>query len=329
MDNEGPFRPRVGLWPVRLGGLTLVAGVALAVALGVSASRPSPVARVPREIADRARGAEMAMKRAAQVIGQAREAEAVASEAPGGGAMSSLVGAELTPITSTFGNLEAKRVATNPAWASVLVLRLYEAGLRRGDVAVAGLSGSFPGLNAALVIACQSIGVDVFAISSVTASSWGANQPGFTWPEMEIRLVRAGVIRQASIAVTAGGAGDRALDLEPDGRALARQIAKAASVAMRVPLLEPSDFEDAVALRLLAYKRASGTRPIQLYVNVGGTEASLGRSAAVLHLKNGFLPGVPFDFSRDRGVMARFAERGVRVLTLLNVRDLALRWGIL
>jgi hypothetical protein len=27
-------------------------------------------------------------------------------------------------------------------------------------------------------------------------------------------------------------------------------------------------------------------------------------------------------------VMARFAEQGVPVLTLLNIRDLAVRWGI-
>jgi len=48
----------------------------------------------------------------------------------------------------------------------------------------------------------------------------------------------------------------------------------------------------------------------------------------VLRLRSGFIPGVPFDFSPSRGLMARFAERGVPVLTLLNVRDLAVRWGV-
>ena len=65
-----------------------------------------------------------------------------------------------------------------------------------------------------------------------------------------------------------------------------------------------------------------------LYVNCGGNEASLGRSTAFLRLRNGFLRGMPFDLGADRGVMARFAERGVPVLHLLNVRDLALRWGV-
>jgi poly-gamma-glutamate system protein len=65
-----------------------------------------------------------------------------------------------------------------------------------------------------------------------------------------------------------------------------------------------------------------------LYVNVGGTSASLGESPAVLNLKSGFIRPGPFDRSERRGVMARFAEQGVRVLTLLNIRDLAVRWGI-
>jgi poly-gamma-glutamate system protein len=84
-----------------------------------------------------------------------------------------------------------------------------------------------------------------------------------------------------------------------------------------------------VAERQQVYERAVGGRPIRLYVNVGGAEPSLGRSNAVLKLRNGFLPGVPFDFSPNRGLMARYAERGIPVLTLLNIRDLAARWGIL
>jgi len=54
----------------------------------------------------------------------------------------------------------------------------------------------------------------------------------------------------------------------------------------------------------------------------------MGRSPAILKQKTGFLPQRPWDISPDRGVMARFVERGVPVLTLLNIRDLAMRWRI-
>jgi poly-gamma-glutamate system protein len=321
--------PRNGVSAIGLGWLSIVAVALVTIAMVATASRPTLIDQVPADIAARARSAEASMKRAAAVIQDARRAEGIASEAADGGPMSSLIGAEMTPITTTLGNLEAKRIATSAARARALALRLHQAGLRRGDVVAAGLSGSFPGLDLALVVACESLDLDLIAVSSVTASSWGANQPGFTWPEIEARLINARVIRRATIAVTVGGAGDRALDLDVDGRREAERIANAVSRRLAVPLLAPANFDEAVTGRLDAYRRASAGRPIQLYANVGGTEASLGRSAAVLRLRNGFLPGVPFDFSRDRGVMARFAERGVGVLTLLNVRDLALRWNIL
>lgn len=320
---------RDGVWPVPLSWLSVAAVALVVIAMVASASRSTLIDQVPADVAARALSAEASMTRAAAVIRDARRAEGIASEAADGGPMSSLIGAEMTPITTTLGNLEAKRIATSAVWARALALRLHQVGLRRGDVVAAGLSGSFPGLNLALAAACDSLGLDLVAVSSVTASSWGANQPGFTWPEMEARLVSTGVIRQATVAVTVGGAGDRALDLDADGRREAERIADASSRRLAVPLLAPASFDEAVTGRLDVYRRASAGRPIRLYANIGGTEASLGRSTAVLRLRNGFLPGVPFDFSRDRGVMARFAERGVRVLTLLNVRDLALRWDIL
>jgi poly-gamma-glutamate system protein len=133
---------------------------------------------------------------------------------------------------------------------------------------------------------------------------------------------------RASIAVTAGGAGDVARDLDEEGRRLAMSIRNRSAQCLGAVVLEPADFQDAVRQRLTAYRRAAKGRPIALYVNVGGTEASLGESDAVLRLRSGFLPPRPFDRSEARGVMARFAEQGVRVLTLLNVRDLAVRWGI-
>lgn len=322
------YRPRGGVWPIDMAVLSLAAAAVLAVSMAVS-WRPSLVDGAPRDLQVRARQAEATMRRAAAVIRDARRAERVPSEADDGSVMSALLGAELTPITTTLGNLEAKRIATKPAWASALVLRLDRAGLRAGDVVAAGLSGSFPGLDLALAAACQALDLRLVAISSVTASSWGANQPGFTWPEIEARLVRAAVIPRSTIALSTGGAEDRAADLEPAGRAEAVRIAEAVGVQLGVPVLRPANFEHAIVLHLNSYNRAAGDRPIRLYANVGGAEASLGRSAAVLRLRNGFLPGVPFDLSPNRGVLARFAERGVPVLTLLNVRDLALRWGIL
>lgn len=239
-----------------------------------------------------------------------------------------LLGDELTPLVTTLGEIEAKRLGVSPAWARVLTGELHRAGIKSGDVVAASFSGSFPGLNLAVMSACQALDIRLVAVSSVTASSWGATKPGFTWPEIEARLVEAGVLRQASAAISTGGDGDRGLDLDREGRLLAREIAARCARRLRVRLLEPASFDEAVRLRLALYDEARGTRGLAAFINVGGIQASLGRSPAVLRLRNGWLVPEAFDSSPERGLIARMTERGVPVLHLLNVRDLALRWGI-
>lgn len=239
-----------------------------------------------------------------------------------------LIGDEYNDLTTTLGSLSAKRTAENPLWASVLVKRLWAAGLREGDFVAAGMSGSFPGLNLALAMACRNLGLRLFAISSVTASTHGANQTGFTWPEMEARLLAQGYIEAVSVGIAAGGAGDMATDLQPEGQAIARSIARNSAEALGARLLIPENERDAVAKRVSLYRELAKGKRIALYVNVGGTEASLGASAVVLELSSGFLAPIPFDLSEGRGVMAMMMESGVPVLSLLNINDLALKWGV-
>ena len=251
------------------------------------------------------------------------------ARAKGVAAGEALIGTELTPLVTTLGEIEAKRLSASPAWPRILTSQIHGAGIKAGDVVAASFSGSFPGLNIAVMSACQALDIRLIAVSSVTASSWGATDAGFTWPEMEARLVAAGSLRRATVAVSAGGSGDRALDLEPEGRQLARQIAVRSARALRARILEPASFDEAVRARLAVFDEQRSGRPLAAFINVGGTEASLGQSPAILRLTNGWIAPVPFDSSPERGLVARMAERGVPVLHLLNVRDLAFRWGVL
>lgn len=329
------FLPRLGLVSAR-GAILAATGLAATALVLFCPSwfriAPAGAARValdgtgPGGLDARANAAAEVMRRAEALIRTAKTDSAVVAEA--GGDASGLIGAESTPLVTTMGTLEAKRTATDPRWASVLTRRLSAEGIGPGNLVAAGFSGSFPGLNLAVMAAARALGADLVAVSSVTASTWGANQPGFTWPEIECRVVGAGLLPRATAAVTAGGDDDSGLGLDPDARVLAARIRDQAASCLGAAALRPSDFHDAVGQRMALYRRAAGGRPVALYINVGGTAGSLGRSAAVLRLRSGFVPAVPFDRSEDRGVMARFAEQHVRVLTLLNVRDLALRWGI-
>ncbi len=334
MPDPPLFRPRVGYSRIdanRLATIGLAACLALA---AVPLVTPLPVrgpsaflaagTRVP-DLPARADRAESAMRQARDLLRREKAAELGGR---GETDSSGLVGQELTPLVTTMGSLEAKRLSTNPAWARALTSRLAAEGIGPGSLVAASLSGSFPGLNVALAAACDALDARLLAVSSVTASTWGANEPGFTWPEMEARLVRAGVIRRASIAVTAGGAADRARDLPDEDRALAERIRDAAAERLGVPALRPESFEEAVAMRLRAYRRAAAGAPIALYANVGGAEASMGRSAAILGVGAGVVDGAPLRRARGGGVTASFASDRVPILMLLNVRELALRWGV-
>ena len=240
-----------------------------------------------------------------------------------------LLGDDVTPLVTTLGSIEAKRLTLSPRWAGVIAGQLVAKGIRRGDFVTASFSGSFPALNLAVISACEAIGAPLVAVSSVTASTWGANQPGFTWPEMEARLAAEGALQAVSVAVSAGGAGDRALDLDDQGRRLALGIAERSAGRLGAVLLAPVSLSDAIDARLAIFDRHRNGRPIAAFINVGGTEASLGASTAILTVTSGWIPPAPFDTSPGRGLVARMAERGVPVLHLLNVRDLAARWGLL
>jgi poly-gamma-glutamate system protein len=333
-----PFTPRFGRIRTRAGALATIGCVAAC----LLAIWQEPIVPAPRDAArarwnswagravpaGRVEAAERLMRDAEALLRREKAREGIEADVQAGADPTGLIGGELTPLVTTLGSLEAKRTAANPVWAAVLARELAARGIVKGDLLAAGFSGSFPGLNLAVLAAARTLGADVAAISSVTASTWGANQPGFTWPEMEVRVVRAGLLPRASIAITAGGEGDLALDLEPDARGQAWAIRDACARELGVPAMSPTDARDAIARRMAAYRRAANGRRIAMYVNVGGTAASLGASGAVLRLRSGFLPPLPFDRSDDRGVMARFAEQGVPILTLLNIRDLALRWGV-
>jgi poly-gamma-glutamate system protein len=312
---------RVPSWVQTATGLALTAGLAVLAAGAVVLPRwLAPLhSSTPAEVEQAASSAADRWQRAVNAVAAAR------GVTPG----EALIGSEAGPLVTTLGEIEAKRVGASPAWPRALVREFHRAGLRRGDVVAAAFSGSFPGINLAVMSASEAMGLRLVAVSSVTASSWGATDPGFTWPEVEARLAGAGILRRATVAVSAGGDGDRALDLDDDGRALAREIAARCARQLQARLIAPADFEAAIRARLDAFDAARGARPIAAFVNVGGTEAALGRSAAILKVRNGWIGTAPFDPSPGRGLVARMVEQGVPVLHVLNVRDLAVRWGIL
>lgn len=245
------------------------------------------------------------------------------------------IGLSASSITTSLGNIQAKRTATQPDMAALVVYLLHKAGVGQGDNVAVGASGSFPGLIAATVIAVESMGAKPLVIVSLGSSEWGANILGFGWLEMSECLRGAGVIASAPLAASLGGDEDRGLDMSPAAReALIAEIAR-----MGCPLIDEKGLTAAVAARMKIYRRAACGKPVRAFINIGGSWADLGTNSRVLGLEPGLIrrasaggrgPAgtIYIPPESDRGTIQAMAAEGVPVVHLLNMRGLVRRYGL-
>lgn len=235
-----------------------------------------------------------------------------------------LIGEERSVITTSAGRLEAKRTTTNPAFAALVVSLLHEAGVRRGDVVAVGASSSFPALIVATLAAAKVMGVEPLVVSSLGASEWGGNIPGFSWLDMENCLREKGLLDVRPIARAVGGEEDIGRDMSPEGRALLADRIRSGAV----PFLEEPDLERNVARRMALYRESAAGRPLKAFVNIGGSWANLGADAGVLKVEPGLARRVEVPPPGRRGVLQAMAAEGVPVVHLLNVKGLCERYGL-
>lgn len=235
-----------------------------------------------------------------------------------------LIGQKHSPITSTEGNHQAKLATTNPNCAAMMVQIFKEAGLEKGDKLAVGLTGSFPGLNLALLAACKVLELEPVLITSVSSSWYGANDPDFTWLDMERVLVDNGQVPFRSVAASIGGADDRGRSLSPEGRALVRAAIERNGLAY----LNPETLEQAVQARIQVYKDAvkESLRGYRAYVNVGGGVVSLGHPDNANVIPLGFTRHLSDDKPPAKGVVHHFSDSGVSVI---NFKYVPRRFGAL
>ena len=235
-----------------------------------------------------------------------------------------LIGAAMTPATSTAGHLAAKRVSTNPNFAAVAVEMLKCAGVQPGDTVAIGYSGSFPGLNVAVDAAVQTLELKPIGISSVAASQWGANRPrycGSTCSRCSSSRERSPFARSAA---SLGGVEDRGLGLSDQ----TRQVLRDAATRNHLTMIESDSFTGAVDERMRLYRELAAGRPIKCYINVGGGATSTGKSLGKKQLRSGLHRRLPRRARDIDSVMTRFLAEGVPVIHLIRVRAMARRYGL-
>ena len=237
-----------------------------------------------------------------------------------------LIGRDYTDLTTTLGSLPAKRTTTNPNLAGLVVELLDRAGVRRGDAIAVACSGSFPALNLAVLAAARALELRPVIISSVGASSFGANEPGWTWPDMERLLAEHGLIWHRSARIALGGIVDGMGGLDGTGIELGGEAIRRSGV----PLLDDGGretLEHDVLWRMEFYRAGCGGKP-RAFVNVGGGLTSLGGGSDAHILPAGLILKAASVKDPRRGLIGRMIEDGVPVVHLLDIRHLAAHYGL-
>ena len=230
---------------------------------------------------------------------------------------SGLIGEKYSLITTDRGDLTAKLTTLNPNISAIIVEFFKKAKLKEGDVIAINVTGSMPALNIAVLSAANVLGLDVVLISSVGASMFGATDPYFTWLDMETLLNEKDILHYKSVATSLGGGRDLGRGLSKAGRDLIIEAAE----RNNVDLIQEKSLEKNIERKMQLFRKVDGK--IQLYVNIGGGLSSLGDAINGRLLPPGLHKHVLTRNILKKGTMFLFAEKGVPVIHLLDVRTLA------
>jgi len=235
-----------------------------------------------------------------------------------------MIGLEYTPITTTIGDLLAKRTATNPDLAAALIRQIAPLGLPRGAPVVIVVSGSFVGGDIGAIAATETLGLRPIVIASLSASMWGANEPEFNLLDMLSVLRERNVIRTRAIAAVLGGGGAVGGSMDPDGVAALR----ASAARDGVPIVEARPVATLIDELLARIRIAAGDARPGLVINVGGALIGLGSCRESHELPPGLTRKAPPCSDGTPGLAMRLAAEGTPILHIINLRRLALEWGL-
>ena len=234
-----------------------------------------------------------------------------------------LLGTDFTAITTTLGNLEAKRTSCQPDMAALVCDLYVRAGVQAGDRVAVCSTGSFPALNLAALCAAEALGAEPVMIVSIGASTYGANIPAFTAPEMLYHLYEAGLVATAPAGVTLGGDDDLGLNMGavffPD-EAEALQTALDRMEGAGIVVTQIPDRQANLHWRESLYGDVS------CFVSVGGHNMALGDHGEGYGLGQGLIQRKVTD--GEDYLMGHYLALGVPCVGLLNVKQLCAEYGL-
>jgi poly-gamma-glutamate system protein len=235
-----------------------------------------------------------------------------------------VIGQQFSLITTDFDIFEAKLASANPNFAAAMVDVLKQAKVGRGDLVAVGMTGSYPGMNLAVLCACEAIGAIPVTVTAVGSTWWGANDPDLTWPDMERILNAKGVIHSHPLAGSLGGSRDEAFGMSNIGQDLLRAAIERNGL---VPIHE-NELPASVARRMELYTEAAGGKSYAAYVAVGSGEADLGHPSNAKLIGDGYINKLPLRNYPSRGVIHTFNSQGVEIINISNPMVISQVYGL-
>lgn len=233
-----------------------------------------------------------------------------------------LIGERYTVITTTLGVLESKRTSTNPNFAAVIVDMLIQAGVKEGDYIGITFSGSFPALNIAASAAAEVMNLKVLIMASIGASSYGANNPNFTYIDMAEYLYEQGFFSFKPDYVSFGGANDTGLEMPDD----IKEDILTRMQNLNKSIIYETDFKKNISYRKNIFKKAGPN--MKAFINVGGNLVSMGQESATFPNKNGLITKKNLIYSDDMGLLDYFLNQNIPVIHILDIKRLAYKYGL-
>jgi poly-gamma-glutamate system protein len=232
------------------------------------------------------------------------------------------IGVEYSGMTTSLGDLAAKRTTANPGMAALMVALLDEAGVEPGDRIAIGASGSFPAATIATLAAARAMGLEAALIVSLGSSSWGSNIPGY--PYLAMHEAARPVLGYDILALSLGGDGDSGGGMDDEARArLLSAIDRSGLYA-----IDAAEDAGAVRRRMELYDNFANGKRYAAFVNIGGATANVGSGSGALTLEPGVNRPPSEAVSELPGAAFGMAARGVPVVNVLDIRALALEYGL-
>lgn len=254
------------------------------------------------------------------IVEEVKKEKGIFSEHAKGIKYSGLLGDEYSEITTTLGSLEAKETVLNPDFAALIVRILHVADIDSNSIVGVNLSGSFPSLAISAYAAVQTLKARAVVVSSLGSSTYGANQPGATWMDIEQWISQRGGSQITSSLVTLGAEGDSGGGLTEKGISILKNSANEYGKNIFIP----NSLVEAINKRVELFTREK----INILINIGGSQASLGNCSHSSTIPNGYHNSIKTCNDYERGTIVRLSEKGIPFLHLLNVKNLAVRYGL-